>query len=672
MKSSMEASKRWLRGLKLASSTPGKVRRRRLLVFLVVSITGVAASWAIFMIVQGASQSSSRLQFEQVASQIEAELQTSFDLSLEHLRSIPPLFAASDEVTRQSFRKFVTPALKRHPSLYVSSIMPRVSASERRAFESAARAEGYEGYVIRSIDADGQDVPLEKHADYFPIYYTEPLVPSVLGIDLGSHHDQAEYVERACETKEPVVTPPLSLIEDPEDVLSVIAFVSIRFADTSPDDPCDGVAVVILRLRPLVENTLGRERLDEYRLVLTDLDAKGDRKLVHKNFPGDAESIHLAGPLITTREIQFADQTWSMTLAPAAGSTFAPAPPYWILGAGGLLTLLAAYSLSARIAIEGLRKQVDEALQLGQYQLKEKIGEGGMGEVYRARHAMLTRPTAVKLLKRDQVSQLALARFEREVQLSSQLTHPNTIQIYDYGRTDEGVFYYAMEYLDGLSLAELIQKHGPLPAGRVLHILSQVCGSLSEAHAIGLIHRDIKPANIMLTCRGGVPDFAKVLDFGLAKDTEAENAMTVTVANAIAGTPLYFSPEATKGANNLDQRSDIYSLGVVAYEMLTGRPPFQGDSPIDICMKHATKQPPALSENTSQPIAPRLDELIMQCLEKAPEERPQTAIELRDRIEEIAAADVTWSNREANDWWKNLHHRDSETVQPGEAETALF
>lgn len=672
MKSTMETSKRWLGALNLASSTPGRVRRRRMLVFLAVAITGMAASWAILTVVQGASERASRLQFEQQASQIAAELQTSFDLSLEHLRSIPPFFSASKEVTRNGFHKFVTPALQRHPSLYVSAFIPRIPASEQAAFESAANAEGYEGYAIRGVDADGKDVPLQERANYFPIHYVEPSVPTVLGIDVGSHPTQAQYYLRAIAADGPVVTPPLSLIEDPADVLSVMAIVSVRFAETLPEAPCDGVAAVILRIRPLVENALGGDRLDALRLVLTDLDANADRQLVHKNFPGDAKSIHQSGWLSAQRELHFADQTWAMTLAPAAGSKFAPAlPPYWILGAGGLLSLLAAYSLSATIAIEGLRKQIDEALQLGQYELGEKIGEGGMGEVYCAHHAMLVRPTAIKLLKAHQSNPLSLARFEREVQLSSKLTHPNTIQIYDFGCSNSGVFYYAMEYLDGVNLADLIKSDGPLPPSRVIQILTQVCGSLGEAHDAGLIHRDIKPANIMVTCRGGVPDFVKVLDFGLAKEAESEGAPTVTVANAIAGTPMYFSPEATQGAKELDHRSDIYSLGVVAYEMISGKPTFQGDSPIEICMQHASKAPAKLSDVTDQQVPKRLEHLVMKCLAKSPDDRPQTAKELQEELNSIASDLTAWTNSDAEQWW--LRHR-KPTTNGGHGihETELF
>ena len=205
--------------------------------------------------------------------------------------------------------------------------------------------------------------------------------------------------------------------------------------------------------------------------------------------------------------------------------------------------LLLGVTLMARRIERRMRDAVIAAGKLGQYALEEKIGEGGMGSVYRGRHAMLRRPTAIKLLEPSKTTDVSIERFEREVQHTSQLNHPNTITIYDYGRTDEGVFYYAMEYLQGMSLQSLVEDFGPQPDGRVIHILLQVCGSLVEAHSQGLIHRDIKPANIMLTERGGVRDFVKLLDFGLVKAVDTRKQRSLTAADAITGTPLYLPPE---------------------------------------------------------------------------------------------------------------------------------
>src|SRR5205823_1998659 len=201
-----------------------------------------------------------------------------------------------------------------------------------------------------------------------------------------------------------------------------------------------------------------------------------------------------------------------------------------------------------------VQKAVLVAKQLGQYTLEEKIGVGGMGAVYKARHALLRRPTAIKLLEPDKVSAIAIARFEREVQLTSQLNHPNTIAIYDFGRTPEGVFFYAMEYLDGLNLEDLVTRFGPFPEGRVIAILRQICGSLAEAHAQGLIHRDIKPANIILNHRGGQYDVVKVLDFGLAKAINSGQELELTAADSIVGTPLYLAPEGVERPEELDAR----------------------------------------------------------------------------------------------------------------------
>ena len=211
-----------------------------------------------------------------------------------------------------------------------------------------------------------------------------------------------------------------------------------------------------------------------------------------------------------------------------------------------ILLVAAVGLIYSAVRIVKLQRQIGVARQLGQYTLEEKIGEGGIGVVYRARHAMLRRPTAVKLLKPEHLTSISIARFEREVQLASQLTHPNTIEIYDFGRTPDGVFYYAMEYLPGVSLAELIQIEGAIPPGRAVYILKQICGSLAEAHAIGLVHRDIKPHNIMLCERGGLADFVKVLDFGLVKNVDGHETSDLTAPTSLTGTPLYMAPSASK------------------------------------------------------------------------------------------------------------------------------
>src|SRR5262249_51653920 len=230
---------------------------------------------------------------------------------------------------------------------------------------------------------------------------------------------------------------------------------------------------------------------------------------------------------------------------------------------------VASASMTSRILFR-LRTEVADARKLGQYTLQQEIGHGAMGVVYRASHALLRRETAIKLLAPARNSETDLRRFEREVQATARLTHPNTVAIYDFGRSPDGVFYYAMEYIDGLSLDQLVRVHGPQPPERVIHILRQACGALDEAHRVGLIHRDIKPANVMACVRGGVADVVKVLDFGLVKPPAGD--VTQSAANVPMGTPLYMSPEAIENPAAVDGRSDLYALGATGYFLLTGTP----------------------------------------------------------------------------------------------------
>ncbi len=297
----------------------------------------------------------------------------------------------------------------------------------------------------------------------------------------------------------------------------------------------------------------------------------------------------------------------------------------------------------------GLRAKIREIGKLGQYTLEEKLGEGGMGVVHRATHAMLRRPAAIKLLLKDRASEKDQVRFEREVQLTSRLRHPNTISIFDYGRTADGVFYYVMEYLDGMDLDRLVKTVGPIEPPRAIHILAQVAGALAEAHALGLIHRDIKPANIVLTERADEPDVVKVVDFGLVRSLESGHNESVA-ANVVTGTPMYLSPEAISAPETIDGRADIYALGAVAYFLVTGEHVFEGGTILELCSRHLVTPPIAPSARLGRPLPTDLEALILKSLAKERDDRPASAVALRTAL--LGCADATkYDPRAASSWW---------------------
>ncbi|HEY3204944.1 MAG TPA: serine/threonine-protein kinase [Thermoanaerobaculia bacterium] len=316
-----------------------------------------------------------------------------------------------------------------------------------------------------------------------------------------------------------------------------------------------------------------------------------------------------------------------------------------------------------------LRTTVARARRLGQYTLREKIGEGGMGVVYRADHEMLRRPTAIKLLPPERAGEESLKRFEREVQLTARLTSPHTVSVYDFGRTPEGVFYYVMEYLDGVDLGHLVAETGPLPPGRAVHILRQVCEALAEAHGIGLIHRDIKPANILLCERGGLPDVAKVVDFGIVRDVTASDAR-LTGADHVIGTPEYLAPETIRDATSADPRSDLYALGAVAYYLLTGKPVFAGKGPLETIHHHLQTEPEPPSARLGWALPARLEALVLACLAKDPNQRPESARALLEALD--ACDDVpAWDETQARRWWREHAARKSAAAaREGAAKTA--
>jgi len=329
-----------------------------------------------------------------------------------------------------------------------------------------------------------------------------------------------------------------------------------------------------------------------------------------------------------------------------------------------------AFAYAAARIVHGLGQEVAAARELGSYQLERLLGQGGMGEVWQARHRMLARPAAIKLIRASvtadgspSISDEAVRRFEREAQAIASLRSPHTVEVFDYGVSQDGAFYYAMELLEGYDAESLVERFGPLPPARVVHVLRQVCHSLSEAETRGLVHRDIKPANIFVCRYGEDGDFVKVLDFGLVRalDEPASGGPALTNANLIHGTPAFMAPEQITGDRELDGRADLYAVGCVAYWLLTGQLVFDGASAMELLVKHATTPPPRPSARAEQPIPADLDDLVLACLAKDPAARPQTARELARRLAEVPLASA-WTEDLARAWWAQ---RGSAPAPPG-------
>jgi serine/threonine-protein kinase len=317
-----------------------------------------------------------------------------------------------------------------------------------------------------------------------------------------------------------------------------------------------------------------------------------------------------------------------------------------------LLATAVAIAVFGSYRMRELQEKAHEAQRIGQYRLKEILGFGGMGTVYLAEHVLLRRPCAIKLIRPDQAGDPGtLVRFEREVRAAAKLTHWNTIEIFDYGHAEDGTFYYVMEYLPGMNLEDLVEKYGPLPPERAVHLLRQVCQALREAHSIGLLHRDIKPSNIIACERGKIYDVAKLLDFGLVKTFGTKgDSVKLTSDGAFTGSPAFTSPEQALGGKQLDARSDIYNIGAVAYFLTTGKLPFDRLSTVQ--MLHAHAYEPFMPNPEFQEAVPAdLQRVILRCLEKDPNRRFQDAVTLEKAL---AACESTgrWTTEKAEEWWR--------------------
>lgn len=577
-------------------------------------------------------------------------LRRSLETPLEVLYGITSLYAANTDVSRIQFRRYVAGPLSRHSGVFALQWSPLIKPQSRESFEKWAAEQHFKPYFIFDKSVGESAVRSPERDEYLPIVFDEPQ-ESILGFDLLSEPIRKSYVEAARDSGEVSVSGRFRLVEDPPGVYSIALFAPIYRTGKTPDslaerkDKFAGIAGELFRIDPYVKASLASHQAPNTEFIVLDSAAVADERLLFESKPGTLSQWQSGATLSWRQEISIGRRSWTfITTSPDNTAHSARSWAILLLGLG--LSALFTAAFHAQRTVSSLRKQITKALQLGQYTIEKKIGQGGMGTVYLARHAMLRRPTAIKLIISE--SQSVIARFEREVQSSARLTHGNTISIYDFGKTPDGVFYYAMEYIEGVDLEKLVQKDGPLSEARTINILKQMCASLHEAHVNSIIHRDIKPSNVMICVSGGVPDFVKVFDFGLAKNTKDENRV---LDEQMVGTPYYMSPESIAPPFAVDPRADIYAVGAVGYFLLTGLPPFPGYIVPEILKKHLEEPPPDLKDRRiGGAKTPGLEALLKQCLHKDKNQRPASARVLQKLLDELKPVDQ-WTEQDAQSWW---------------------
>jgi serine/threonine-protein kinase len=607
-----------------------------------------------------------RAAFDERAGRFQSAVNDRLKSPIEALDSLRSFFEASNGLTRVQFRFLTGPMLLNHRMVYAFEWLPRVPRAQRAAYEAEGRSSGLVSYRFWEASADGGQRDAGDREEFVPIHFMEPPNSGALGFDVTSDSSRTRTAEKARDGGIITVSPPFRLIEDRNvtGASPVIALYAPAYHGGDPGSQSDreaklmGFANAIVRVAPLVDTASSSVDASGLGFVLRDKGAPDAPPLAER--PVVFASPPRRPGFDTDFPLAFADRLWTLSVF-ALPHAFLPAKrgAVEVAALGALGAILALVTVTSLRTISRLRRQVEK---VGPYKLTAKLGHGAMGVVWEARHALLRRPTAVKLLAPGTEGERSLARFEREVQLTAGLTHPSTIAIYDYGRTGEGVFYYAMELLHGINLWQLVTRDGPLPPSRVVHLLRQACGALSEAHAAGLIHRDIKPANLMICVYGGVPDFLKVLDFGLVKDLGAapiggaragggEADAALSQDGSLLGTPLYMAPEGMSDPGKVDARADIFALGAVGYFLLTGRSPFPGRTAIEVFAKERQGPPPPISDSGVPPVPQALEEAIRRCLSFDRDRRPDTADELDGILESCRVA--PWTREQAKAWWRD-------------------
>ncbi len=636
-----------------AGAEPASVFARWWRVGLTVVVGFLATVVAASLVRRSDLERQSRA-FERRTEEIVLDLRAGYEVPLEVVLSLPPIFSAGTHVDQRTWEALVRPAVARHPSIAFLEWAPWLPDAQRASFESAARAEGLTEFAVNEPGPDGQMRRAAQREGYWPVLYVEPRSNVAIGLDIGYEESRRATFLPAIDSGQAVASSRFSLAEDPPTVMSMAIFAPVYEPGAHPTDEkarrgsFRGFVIGVFRLREATLRALEHANLDDTELALVDESATPSERLLFETRQGLWNDLARTPLGAVTRRFDVAQRHWAAVLVPKRGAIRPGAATYSTLGLGLLLTFVAASFVGSTGAVRRLQRELREARKLGQYHLVRKIGEGGMGAVYEAQHALLRRPTAVKLLSAGPNREAMLARFEREVRVTARLANPHTIAIYDFGRAPKGIFYCAMEYLHGVNLDDLVREDGPQPESRVIALLVQVCESLAEAHAEGLVHRDVKPANLMVCVRGGLFDFVKVLDFGLVKEQTAPSELSRV--GEVLGTPLYMAPESVNDATTVGPAADIYALGAVAYWLLTASDVFAGEQVVQLLLQHLTAAPESLSTRAARPIHPGLEALVLRCLAKDPADRPASA---RALATELAALDVPrWTEHDAEQWWR--------------------
>lgn len=622
---------------------------------------GLTLGWAALS--SERARDRAHLDFEDRSSLVASHVEASFRAPLEALYGIHALGAAWPDVDQRRFEQFAARLIERYPSLAALELFDVVKGEERADFERRISAQLGYPFGIRepSPIAAGEWVSSPPRERHVVLTRLTPFQRQLQGLDLTFEPLRRAQMAAAARAGAPIATEKFRLVEDPEGVFSVAVYSPLYRDGQVPADEgarereLRGFAVALYRLAPLMGAALAGAEIEQARVALLDRDPRlaRDGALLF----GSAEAL-AASDFEFRRDLRFAGRTWTFVSSREAPPRLLAATPSLLMGAFG--SVLGAALLGVTTSLRASRRRTRALEELGPYTLLREVGSGGMGRVFEGQHRLLRRRAAIKVILQEQASAEQLRRFDLEAKITSRLCHPNTVVVFDYGRTRRGDFYYAMEYVDGITWEELVQRYGAQPAARVRQLLVQACGSLAEAHGLGLVHRDLKPSNLMLAQVGGVFDFVKVLDFGLVRVTRGVEA-GMSGSSGLLGTPRYMAPESF-ASSRADPRSDVYSLGCVAYFLLSGQPPFSAKSDAAMATLHLTRMPPALRGRGKAGLTPELERVVMRCLAKNPEERFGSAAALMRALSELSLP--PWTQADAAAFWAEHGHRMGAQSQP--------